>query len=123
MMGLSAPSLSAPIWALLGLTPLMIASGQVLFKLTGDRLARSGDPFYTVLYNPVFILALAIYGIATLLWIYVLKTVPLAYAYSFMALTFVIVPLMAALWLGETLTLKYALGAVFIIIGLFIVQT
>ncbi len=116
-------SLSIPVLGLLTLTPLMIAAGQVLFKLTSERLVQSGAPFYTALFNPVFILALAIYGTATLLWIYVLKAVPLAYAYSFMALTFVIVPLMAALWLGEALTLKYAAGAAFIIIGLIIVQS
>lgn len=111
------------IWALLLATPLMIAIGQVLFKLTSEKLVTTGGSFHTALFNPVFILALVIYGSATLLWIYVLKKIPLAYAYSFMALTFVLVPLMAALWLGETLTLRYALGAVFIIIGLLIVQT
>lgn len=116
-------ALSPSIWALLCATPVMIAIGQVLFKLTSEKLVATQAPFHTALFNPVFILALAIYGTATLLWIYVLKSVPLAYAYSFMALTFVIVPLMAALWLGETLTFRYALGAACIIIGLLIVQT
>ncbi len=115
--------LSMPMLGLLCLTPVMIAAGQVLFKLTSEKLAATGAPFHTALFNPVFIFALAIYGTATLLWIYVLKSVPLAYAYSFMALTFIIVPLMAALWLGETLTLKYAAGAALIIAGLVIVQS
>lgn len=101
----------------------MIAAGQVLFKMTSEKLVQSNEPLVMALLNPVFILALAIYGSATLLWIYVLKVVPLAYAYSFMALTFVAVPIMAAVWLGETLTLKYAAGAFFIIVGLFIVQS
>lgn len=114
---------SPSIWALLCATPVMIASGQVLFKMTSEKLAVTGAPFYTALFNPVFILALAIYGTATLLWIYVLKTVPLAYAYSFMAMTFVLVPLMAAFWVGETLTLRYAVGAACIIAGLLIVQS
>jgi len=116
-------SLAFPVYGLLLATPFMIALGQVLFKQTSERLSASGKAFHSIAFDPLFILALIIYGSATLLWIYVLKHVPLAYAYSFMALTFVLVPLMAALWLGETITLKYALGAALIIAGLVIVQT
>ena len=104
-------------------TPFMIAVGQVLFKLTSAKLSASGSGFHTIFFEPLFILALVIYGGATLLWIHVLKTVPLAYAYSFMALTFVLVPLLAALWMGETVTLKYAIGAALIIVGLIVIQT
>ncbi len=117
-------TISMPVYGLLLLTPIMIAVGQVLFKLTSTRLtAEAGTPFYSVALNPLFLLALAIYGSATLLWIYVLKVVPLSYAYSFMALTFVLVPLMAAFFLKEPLTVKYAIGACLIIAGLFVVQS
>ena len=111
------------IYVWLILTPMAIAIGQVLFKLTSEKLVATGAPFHTALFNPVFIAALVLYGSATLLWIHVLKSVPLAYAYSFMALTFVMVPLLAAWWLGETVGLKYAFGAGLIIIGLLIVQS
>jgi len=115
--------LSLPLYGLLIVTPLMIAFGQVLFKMTSQKLVSSQGKFHSVFFDPIFISALIIYASATLLWLYVLKTVPLAYAYSFMALTFVLVPLLAALWLGETLTLKYAFGAALIIAGLAIVQS
>lgn len=117
----SSPSLT--VYGLLLLTPLMIATGQVLFKRTSQKLVADGAAFHTVLLNPVFILALVIYGSATLLWIYVLKSTPLAFAYSFMALTFIIVPLMSVMWLGETVSLRYALGAALIVAGLIVVQT
>lgn len=71
-----------------------------------------------MLLSLLFIGSLAIYGEATLLWIYVLKTVPLSYACSFMALTYVIVPVLAHLWLGEPLTAKYVLGKGLVIAGL-----
>lgn len=116
-------ALSAPVLSLLIATPVMIAVGQVLFKLTSQRLVDAQGKFYTVLFDPVMILALTIYGSATLLWIYVLKTVPLSYAYSFMAMTFVLVPIMAALWLGDSLTLRYGLGAACIIAGLLIIHS
>lgn len=116
-------SLSVPVLGVLCLTPIMIAIGQILFKVVSGNLAEANGPLYTILINPVFILAMAIYGAATLMWVYVLKSVPLTYAYSFMALTYIMVPLFAAMWLGETVTLKYACGATLIIIGLLIIQS
>ena len=107
------------ILALLIATPLLIAVGQVMFKLTGAKLAAyPAPPVQSVLLSPLFIGSLTLYGGATLLWIYVLKTVPLSYAYSFMALTFVIVPVLAYLWLGEPLSAKYVVGMGLVIAGL-----
>ena len=117
-------ALSLPVYGLLVLTPMTIAFGQVLFKQTGIQLAGRPDaPFHSILFSPVFLVAVALYGIATLAWVYVLKIVPLSMAYSFMALTFVLVPLMAAFFLKEPLTVKYAIGACLIIAGLFVVQS
>jgi len=111
-------AVSLPMMGLLILAPIMISAGQVLFKLTSEKLEANNAPFYAVFYNPLFLVALVIYGSATLLWLYVLKTVPLSYAYSFMALTFVIVPILAIFFLGESVNLKYVLGAALIISGL-----
>ena len=70
------------------LTPLIIAIGQILFKLASERLVESGKGLYMVLFDPIMILALALYGGATIVWIYLLKSVPLSYAYSFMAVSY-----------------------------------
>jgi undecaprenyl phosphate-alpha-L-ara4N flippase subunit ArnE len=116
-------TLPPAVIGLLLLTPLMIAGGQVLFKLTSQRLAAVDAPFARAVFDPVFILAVALYGVATILWIYVLKTVPLSFAYSFMALSFVFVPLLAMTFLGESVGIKTAIGSAFIIAGLLIVQS
>ena len=111
------------VGGLLIATPIMIAAGQVMFKRTSERLlARTDAGFLSIAFDPVFIAALALYGTATLLWIYVLKTVPLSYAYSFMALTFVIVPLLSLVFLGESLSWRYAVGSALIIAGLIVTQ-
>jgi drug/metabolite transporter (DMT)-like permease len=108
------------LMGLLVATPFLIAAGQVMFKITGQRLADfPGQPVQSAMLSPVFLGALALYGGATLLWVYVLKSVPLSYAYSFMALTFVIVPVMAHLWLGEALSARYYLGMGLVLAGLF----
>ncbi|MET3853139.1 transporter [Rhizobium sp. OAE497] len=100
-------------------TPLLIATGQVLFKMTS---ATAGEPsirnVFALLLNPVLLAALVLYGLGTIIWIYVLKAVPLTIAYSFMGLTFCFVPLLAQAFLGEALTLRYAIGAIFIVAGM-----
>lgn len=113
-------SLPLHMIGLLVITPFLIAAGQVMFKMTGMKLAAfPAQPVQSALLSPIFIGALALYGGATLLWVYVLKSVPLSYAYSFMALTFVIVPLMARFWLGEEISPRYYLGMVLVLAGLF----
>ena len=99
--------------------PFAIALGQLLFKLSSNRLGDAG--LVALATEPLFLLALALYGGATVVWLYVLKSVPLSYAYSFMALTYVAVPVMSWLWLGETMSLRYMVGMAVIIVGLVIV--
>jgi drug/metabolite transporter (DMT)-like permease len=118
-----AAALPFSVLAGLILTPLMISAGQVLFKLTSAR-AGSLDAagLLRLLADPYLITAFAIYGIGTIIWVHVLKSVPLSVAYPFMALTFCAVPLLAWLLLGETLSLRYGVGSALIVAGLFIVN-
>jgi undecaprenyl phosphate-alpha-L-ara4N flippase subunit ArnE len=112
------------IWVGLLGTPFLIAAGQVLFKLTSastgglDVRGLAG-----LALNPLFLAALALYGFGTVVWIFVLKQVPLTIAYSFMGLTFCFVPLMAQLFLGEALTFRYFLGVALIIGGMVAVNS
>ena len=115
--------LSPAILAGLTIIPITIALGQLLFKIASQRLSSAGKELYMVLFDPVMIVALGIYGGATLIWIYLLKFVPLSYAYSFMALTFLAVPILSIFFLGETLNLKYWIGTALIIVGLIIIQS
>ena len=116
-------TLPFPVLAGLLLTPLLISAGQVLFKLTSARTgAADMQGLLSLLVDPYLIAAFAIYGIGTIVWIYVLKSVPLSVAYPFMALTFCAVPLLAWGFLGETLSLRYAFGAGLIIAGLLVVN-
>jgi len=61
--------------------------------------------------DPYFIGAIIVYAIATFSWIIVLRSVPLAAAYSFTALGFLFVPILSSFILDEVLTLRYFLGA------------
>lgn len=117
-------ALPAATWIGLVGTPLLIALGQVLFKMTsstaGDLSVRGLVALAT---NPLLVAALLIYGLGTIVWIHVLKSVPLTLAYSFMGLTFCFVPLLAQLFFGEAVTLRYALGTVLIFAGLLAINS
>lgn len=115
--------LSLPVLAGLILTPLLISAGQILFKLASGR-AGSFDAAGVagILMDPYLLVALAVYGLGTIAWIYVLKSVPLTVAYPFMALTFCAVPLLAWTLLGEAIGLRYLIGTGLIVSGLLVVN-
>ncbi len=112
-------SLTLATWIGLLATPLLIAMGQVLFKLASQSTGTfSLASLMMLAINPVFIAALALYGFGTVVWIYVLRSVPLTLAYSFMGLTFCFVPLLAQLFFGEPLQMRYLIGTMLILAGL-----
>lgn len=97
-----------------------IACGQILFKITAQRiLGRQlseilGD-WPTIL---IFGTALGIYAGATILWVLALRHMSLAHAYMLMTLSFVIVPIAAVIVFGERLSFGYFVGLTLIITGL-----
>lgn len=101
-------------------TVLFLSTGQVLFKLASQDLVLTSSEFLPSLISLKLIAALAIYAMATLLWVVTLKEVPLRIAYSFVGLTFFIVPLLAHFFLGETLSWNTYLGAGIIALGVMV---
>lgn len=101
----------------------MLAAGQVLFRqsaLSVPSLA-SWPGLRQLALNPLFLLALAIYGAATLLWVGLLQQVPLSRVYGFNALGFVIVPLAAVLTQGESFTPRLGFGIALILVGVVLI--
>lgn len=103
------------------LTVLMISVGQVLFKYASEKIDIAGKGFFAgLLLNPAFVIAMVVYAVATILWLLVLKMTPLRIAYPFTALAFIIVPIFAFYFLGETLRWTTFAGAAVIILGVYI---
>lgn len=102
---------------------LGISAGQLLFKLAATRPLADGAPLWRLLFSPALLLGLTLYGLATLAWLWQLRTVPLSRAFPFMALGFVVTPL-AAVWLfGEAAGPRYWLGAGLIVAGVVLCAT
>jgi len=109
--------------ALVLLCVVGISIGQILFKLASATMPSSlgVDGAVSLLTNKYLLTALVIYGLATIGWVYSLRVVPLTVAYPFMALAFVIVPLLSAMFLRETIPLSLILGTALIVSGIVVI--
>ncbi|WP_255312313.1 EamA family transporter [Kiloniella majae] len=99
---------------------LIMSSGQMLFKKAS--LDIDWDQGIYGLINPWLITAIILYGAATLLWVWILRSVPLSFAYSFSALAFVIVPIAASFLFKENIGWQNIVGTIFIVMGIFIIS-
>ena len=93
-----------------------IAVGQLLFKAAAGAIPSGAGATHWV-FNGWLWAALALYGVMTLLWVWILRHAPLHIAYPFMGLAFIIVPLLAWAMLGEPLTWQTIVGGGLILAG------
>lgn len=100
-----------------------IACGQILFKMTAERI--SGLSLSQILADrttlAIFGTSMVIYAGATVLWVMALRDLTLAHGYMLMTLSFVLVPLAAAVFFGEQLSWGFFAGLALIIAGLFLI--
>jgi drug/metabolite transporter (DMT)-like permease len=102
--------------------PVMIAVGQLLFKMASRNL--SGDlsrDLFSIAFQPPFIAAIALYGVASFLWVIAVQNTDISRAYPFMASGFIIVPFLGYLMFDETLTLPFFLGTALIVAGIAVI--
>jgi len=102
-----------------------IVAGQLLFKVSAQHLVveKGLTSFLLSLLTWQFCLALLFYASGTLLWVILLKHVPLSLAYPFVALSFVLLPAISYFLFGESLSLRYFVGLGFFMTGLYLVST
>jgi drug/metabolite transporter (DMT)-like permease len=101
---------------------VMIAGGQLLFKLSTNAMRGPGlEGMLNIRALVILALALLVYGVATLAWVLVLRQAPLNRVYPFMALAFVLVPLGSRVFLGEPLAPQYWAGVGLLVAGLVLI--
>ena len=95
----------------------------MLFKIVSGRVAAFDVPsIRQLLFDPYFVASMLVYAVATISWIYVLRSVSLGVAYSFTALGFLFVPILSMFLFGDVLSLRYFFGALLIMIGLVVIN-
>jgi drug/metabolite transporter (DMT)-like permease len=91
-----------------------------LFKLAADR-AKSlpNESFWiSLLGTSYFYLSILLYGVLTLVWLWVLSRIPLSRAYPFVVLAFVFTPALAVLFFKESVDPWYFAGLGLVLAGL-----
>lgn len=101
---------------------VLIAAGQVLFKQTAAAVQQGGA---VMAWRPALFGAgaMAIYLVATALWVHLLRAVPLGRIYPYMALSFLIVPLASWWTFGERIEARQLLGMLLIMAGIAVTAT
>lgn len=95
---------------------VLISVGQVLFKYAALD-SNKQQSLIGLLFNKYLVIAGFVYVVATLLWVWQLKFVPLNRAYPVFAAAFIIVPAFSWLLFRERVSLAYVVGVAFIIFG------
>jgi len=106
-----------PSFLLLAICILIGAVGQYLLKTGAMSSGSEATKFWMVWFQPIIIIGLSFYFIGALLYIYVLKSVPLSIAYPSFALNTILVVLIGRIFFKETLTFTQVGGILFIILG------
>ena len=97
-----------------------MASGQLLFKATSRRAVPGPADLFL---DWKFLTALTIYGAATLLWIQILKSMPLSTAYPLvMGATIALTSLLGILIFNEGFTAAKAIGIGLVILAMFVLS-
>ena len=107
---------------LLLLFALALATGQVLFKAAAQSIKGSVGfdvpTLQQLVLNPYLLLSLAIYGVATLFWVLLLRDTDLNKAYLVVALALVLVPLAGTFLFQEPFNTRLLIGLAIILVGL-----
>ncbi|MEK4061086.1 MULTISPECIES: EamA family transporter [Paenibacillus] len=107
---------------LLLLNIIMLASGQILFKLgLGKMGGVSLDNAWKALFNLYIIAGLFLYVFATLIWFVVLSRIPLSVAYPVQSIAYVLGLLAALFIFNEPVTLIKWVGMAVIMVGVLII--
>ena len=102
---------------------LALCLGQILFKMASLQQSADSFSFAKLLSSPWFCGAVCLYGLTTILWVYILARMPLSVAYPFTLLGAALVPLAANALFGEPLGVRVLIGLGLILSGLYVMYS
>lgn len=101
------------------------ALGQTAFKVGVGQTAAAPDASVlakatSMIFSPMVLLGLALYGVGTVFWLFALRQLDLSLAYPFVAMSFVMVAGSGMLFLGEPVQPTRLIGLGLIVVGLLV---
>ena len=107
--------------ALCLLNVVLLLCGQLLFKYGArNREVSSVTDVVKLMFSPPILIAVVVYAVATLLWIYILTKIPISYAYPIQALAFPLVVVMSSFLFNEKIPTNRWIGIGIIILGVLV---
>lgn len=103
---------------------LILVAGQFLWKIGMERqdISFSVISILKVLFSPFVFLGLAMYGFATVLWLYILSKVPLSIAYPMQSIAYILAVVGAHFVFNETITIHKIIGCLLIMAGVSLIS-
>lgn len=99
---------------------LILVAGQFLWKFGMTNKTHSFGSLLQilkVLFSPYIFTGLILYGIATVLWLFILSKVQLSVAYPLQSIAYLITIVAAYFLFGEPITFWKVMGVLFIMLG------
>lgn len=116
------------MWKIMGLVALQtlfLSGGQVLLKLALQHMGKFEWTwaYFKTVANNLWLLACGIsFGVATVLWFYILKKFPFSQAYPLTSLSFVFGMIAAWLVFGESIPVSRWIGLILVVLGCFLIM-
>ncbi|MBW5445510.1 EamA family transporter [Cohnella sp. CFH 77786] len=111
------------VYAALLFNVVLLVAGQIVWKI---GLEKSGgfqlENALHVLLSPLILLGILIYGLATVVWLYVLSRLPLSFAYPLQSFAYVLALLVAFAMFKESIPPTRWIGAFIIMAGIAVVS-
>ncbi len=109
--------------------PVLASISQVIIKWQTNQIEQLPEDLYNkawflleFLLRPWVIFAMFATFISGVSWIMAMTKLDLSYAYPYVATTFIIVPLLAILLLGESISTGKVIGGIIILFGIWVVM-
>ena len=95
-------------------------SGQYFLKYGVNSLKNTQFNLVNlpkILFSPYVFLGFALYGISSIVWIYILKNLSLSVAYPALSIGYILVLFISYKFLGETVGVYNVIGVILIMLG------
>lgn len=103
------------IYIFLAINIIFLATGQVMWKFGMNKM--DGFNLVSIILNPYIVFGVTLYGLATLIWLYILSKEALSVVYPLQSITYVLGTVLAIFVFRENVSLVRWLGIVIIILG------
>lgn len=112
------------VYSLLFVNIVLLVLGQTLWKigLTGVEVKLSFISILKLIFSPYIFSGLAIYGVATIIWFYILSKAELSLVYPLQSLSYVLAAMVGLFFFKEHIPTTRWVGLMLIVAGTYFVS-